>query len=134
MNKIIVTLVLTLVLGGVSRRYPIGWYPYDKSLGDALYAVATYLGLAVLLARRSPLVVGLLALAFCLAIETFKLTGIPAQYGKTPLRWVLGTTFSWHNLGCYVLGVGIIGAIDRMVLRPNARVSPRAAGERGRHG
>jgi hypothetical protein len=118
MNKVLVALVLTLVLGVVSRRYPIGWYPYDKSLGDALYAVAVYLSLAVLLPRRSILVVGFLALAFCLAIETFKLTGIPAQYAQTPLRWVLGSTFSWHNLGCYALGVGFIGGLDRLVLRP----------------
>jgi hypothetical protein len=80
-----------------------------------------YLGLAVLLPRRTSLGIGLLALAFCLAVETFKLTGISARYGETPLRWVLGTTFSWHHLGYYVLGVAVIGGLDRGILRPQGR-------------
>jgi hypothetical protein len=63
------------------------------------------------------LTIGILALIFCLAIEAFKFTGIPAHYGDTPLRWLLGTTFSWHNLGCYVVGVAIIAALDRGILR-----------------
>jgi hypothetical protein len=103
----------------MSRLWPLGWYGYDKSLGDVLYAVAAYLILALLLLRRSPALVAAAALAFCLAIETFKLTGIPAQYGQFLLaRSVLGTTFSWHNLGCYLAGVGSIALIDLLVLRP----------------
>jgi hypothetical protein len=51
-GRVLIALVLTLVLGVVSRRYPIGWYRYDKSQGDALYAVAVYLGVTVLLPRR----------------------------------------------------------------------------------
>jgi hypothetical protein len=33
-------LLLTICLGLLSRLIPIGWYPYDMSLGDVLYAVA----------------------------------------------------------------------------------------------
>jgi hypothetical protein len=110
-------LIATLGIGFLSRSYSIGWYVIDKSLGDALYAVAVYLVLALCFPHRSFLVVGLLALVVCVAIETFKLSGIPGQYGKTPLRWLLGTTFSWPNLVCYLLGVAVIGTIDRILLR-----------------
>jgi hypothetical protein len=121
MIRVLLALAVIVLLGIVSRHYPLGWYPYDKSLGDALYAVAVYLGLALTLPRRSPWWIGLAALVFCAAIEAFKFTGIPARYAQTPLRWLLGTTFSWHNLGCYVLGVAAIYAMDQRILRPRRR-------------
>jgi hypothetical protein len=117
--RLIGALAVTVVLGIVSRRWPIGWWPYDKSLGDVLYAVAAYLTLALLLWRRGPAVVAPLALTACLAVETFQATGIPARYAHIGLvRWVLGTTFAWHDIGCYVVGVAVITGIDLLMLRP----------------
>jgi hypothetical protein len=117
--RLVVALAATVVLGIVSRRWPIGWWPYDKSLGDVLYAVAAYLGLALLLWRRGPVVVAPLALATCLAVEAFQATGIPARYAHLGLvRWVLGTTFAWHDIGCYLVGVAVIAGIDWLLLRP----------------
>jgi hypothetical protein len=117
--RLIAALAVTVALGIVSRRWPIGWWPYDKSLGDVLYAVAAYLAFALLLWRRGPLVVAPLALAVCLAVETFQATGIPARYAHIGLvRWVLGTTFAWHDIACYVVGVAVIAAIDCLMLRP----------------
>jgi len=120
MIRLFAALVLTLAVGILSRQCPIGWYAFDKSLGDVLYAVAAYLGIALVFRRQLPVVVAVLALLFCCAVETFKLTGIPAEYGPYSIfiRWTLGTTFAWHNLACYVLGVGIMVGIDRVILRP----------------
>lgn len=119
MRRLLTALAITIVLGILSRSRPIGWYPYDKSLGDLLYAVAVYLVLALVLPRRSPGFVAAAALGLCLTVETFKLTGIPEQAAHWGvIRWLLGTTFSWHNLVCYGLGVAGILGLDRSVLRP----------------
>jgi hypothetical protein len=75
MPRVLAALVVTVALGLLSRLCP----GYDKSLGDALYAVAAYLALALALPRRHPLLVAGLALALCLAVELFQATGIPAR-------------------------------------------------------
>lgn len=87
-------LAITVALGLLSRSRSIGWYVYDKSLGDVAYAVAAYLTL-VLLLRWGAAFVAIMALLACLAVEMFKLTGIPARFGHiwfVPI--VLGTGFS----------------------------------------
>ena len=127
MLRLLAALVLTIALGVLSRLHPIGRPLYDKSLGDALYAVAAYLGLAVLFFRRSPSTVVLLALGWCVAVELFKLTGIPAHHADLGIvRWVLGTTFGWHNLACYAVGVVGIAVIDVLLLRPWMRGGGRS--------
>ena len=30
------------------------------------------------------------------------------------VRWVLGMSFSWHNLGCYFIGVLVVAGVDRL--------------------
>ena len=99
----------TVALGVASRLHPFGFFLYDKSLGDVLYAVAAYLALALLLYRTRPAVAAMAALAACIAVECFKLTGLPARYGNVAaVRWLLGTSFAWHNLACYVVGVAVV--------------------------
>ncbi|HEV3260329.1 MAG TPA: DUF2809 domain-containing protein [Gemmataceae bacterium] len=113
MTRRLAALALTVAVGLLSRLQPIGWYAWDKSLGDVLYAVAAYLVLALVLPRKAPALVAGVALAFCLAVEAFQATGIPARYAQIlVVRWVLGTTFAWHDIGCYVIGVGVITALD----------------------
>src|SRR5262245_27206888 len=105
MYRLLAALAVTVALGLLSRLRPVGWPVYDKSLGGVLYTVAAYLALALLLRRRRPAQVAALALAWCLAVESFKLTGIPARHADVGVvRWLLGTTFSWHNVVCYVCG------------------------------
>lgn len=107
-------LAATVALGLASRLQPIGWYPYDKSLGDALYAVAVYLVLALVRPRWRPATRAGAALAFCLAIEAFQLTGVPARYASfTPVRWLLGTHFAWHDVACYFVGIAAVALLDR---------------------
>ena len=126
-RRTLTALGVTASLGIVSRLCPIGWHSYDKSLGDVLYAVAAYLVLALLLSRQRVCVVAAAALTFCLAVEIFKLTGLPAEYACLGLlvRWMLGTTFSWHNVACYGVGVGSAAALDAAWLRgASGGVSP----------
>jgi hypothetical protein len=119
MVRLLAALVLTIGLGLLSRLHPVGWSTYDKSLGDVLYAVAAYLALALVLHRRPGALIAPLALAGCLAIEGFKLTGVPVLYARFgAVRWLLGTTPSWHNVVCYALGVAAITGVDALLLRP----------------
>src|SRR5436190_535637 len=119
MLRLLAALTVTVALGLLSRVRPIGWWPYDKSLGDVLYAVAAYLGLALVLYRRPRALVAGLALALCLAVEAFQATGIPARYEHVVLvRWLLGTTFAWHDVACYFVGVAAVTALDALLLRP----------------
>jgi hypothetical protein len=119
MLRLLAALAVTVALGLLSRLRPTGWWVYDKSLGDILYAVAAYLTLALVLSRWPRRWVAALALALCLAVETFQATGIPARYEHIlVVRWLLGTTFSWHDIACYVIGVAAIAAVDALVLRP----------------
>jgi hypothetical protein len=119
-------LAFTVALGLTSRLCPVGWWLFDKCLGDVLYAVAAYLALAVLLYRKPRGWVAVLALAGCLAVEFFQATGIPARYEHiAAVRWLVGTTFSWHDVACYVIGVVVIFGLDVFVLRPGCPARPR---------
>jgi hypothetical protein len=125
MLRLLVALLLTIALGLLSRLYPIGLPLYDKSLGDALYGVAAYLGLALILPRQRPLVLASLALAWCLAVEVFQATGIPARYEQFAIvRWLIGTEFSWHDVACYFVGGAAVVAIDVTVLRRGRAARP----------
>jgi hypothetical protein len=108
-------LLCALALGFASRRVHLGVELWDKSLGDVLYAVAMFFGLALLWPRVRPAVTGAIAFAACFAIEIFQLTGIPLALAVTPrwgfTRWILGTTFAWHDVGCYAGGVLIAAAL-----------------------
>jgi hypothetical protein len=122
--RLFAALVATIALGLLSRLHPIGWPLYDRSLGDVLYAVAVYLLLA-LLCRRGPQFVAALALSMCLSVEAFQATGIPARYAHLVLvRWLVGTTFAWHDILCYIVGVAAIVLLDRLALRRH-RLDPK---------
>ncbi len=58
-------------------------------------------------------------LAVCVGLEFFQATGIPARYAHLPLvRWLIGTTFAWHDVACYVAGTAFAFLADRTLLRP----------------
>jgi hypothetical protein len=96
-------LVVTITLGVVSRAVRLGIYVWDKSLGDALYAVMIYLFLGLALPAQPPRQRGAVTFALCFAIELFQLTGIPRTLPR-PLRIALGTDFAWHDVACYAVG------------------------------
>ncbi|MBX3230220.1 MAG: DUF2809 domain-containing protein [Labilithrix sp.] len=111
---------LSIGLGLLSRRAPIGLALWDKSFGDAIYAVM--IGFLVLAARPGlgPRAVGLAAFAICFALEVFQLTGVA---GKLPrfFRFVLGTTFAWHDVACYVAGALAVTALCALESRRRRR-------------
>ncbi len=109
MLRLLLALAATVFLGLASRLHPLGWSLYDRALGEVLYAVAAYLVLALLLARRPPWLIACVAFGCCLAVELFKLTGVPAENQRLFLvRWFLGMSFNWVNLGYYFAGVVLI--------------------------
>ncbi len=126
MLRFLLALAATIVLGLASRLYPMGWYLWDRILGEVLYAVAAYLVLAMLLPRKSPWFVAGLAFTACLAVEVFKLTGIPAKYQHMFLvHWFLGMTFASINLVYYLIGVLLIAVADLAT----RRATPAPLGE-----
>src|SRR5205807_7633308 len=94
MLRLLLALAATLFRGLASRLHPLGWFLWDRVLGEVLYAVAAYLVLALLLFRRPPWLLAGLAFGSCLAVEVFKLTGVPAEHqGVFLVRWFLGMHF-----------------------------------------
>jgi hypothetical protein len=90
---------------------PLGFWLWDKSLGDALYAVMIF-GIITLVRPSTRAVVrGVVAFAICFAIELFQLTGIPKTLPRI-LRIALGDTFAWHDVVCYAVGVVAIVALE----------------------
>jgi hypothetical protein len=109
-----VALLVIVVLGVMSRRYPVGVPLYDKSLGDLLYAVAIYLVLGLARPRWPPVTLAGAAFGACFLVELLQLTGLPARYAHlSPVRWLLGTHFAWQDILCYALGVFGAAAVDR---------------------
>src|SRR3954471_7346473 len=113
MLRWLLAMSVTVALGLASRRYPAGWFLWDRVLGEVLYAVAAYIVWAMILGRKPPLIIAVIAFASCLAVELLKLTGIPAENQHVFLvRWFLGMTFSVVNLGYYLIGVVLIACAD----------------------
>ena len=114
-------LAATVALGVASRKLHLGYWLWDKALGDVLYAVAAYLAIVVAsgAGRRRA---GPAALAACALVEAFKLTGYPRAWAAVPLvRWVLGRDFAVANLACYAVGVGLCRLCEkRNAAAPNA--------------
>jgi hypothetical protein len=120
-------LLATLVFGIVTRRVHLGVMAWDKSAGDALYAAAVYFAIAFVFPRAGLLTVALLALIYCFGIELFQLTGIPVTLARSRpwVHWLLGSTFAWHDVVCYALGIPLAAVVDRVtesaIERPAAR-------------
>ena len=129
MIRLLLALAVTVALGLASRLYPTGWFLWDRVLGEVLYAVAAYLALGMLFIRKSPLFIAVIAFASCLAVELFKLTGIPAENQRVFLvRWFLGMTFSVVNLGYYFTGVVLAACADHTTRGSQWLDAPRPRG------
>jgi hypothetical protein len=113
MLRLLLALAVTVALGLASRLYPTGWLLWDRILGEVLYAVAAYLVWAMLLFRKPPWLIAVIAFGCCLAVELFKLTGIPAENQDVFfVRWFLGMTFDAVNLIYYFTGAVLIAFAD----------------------
>ena len=118
MLRLLLALAATIALGLASRLYPLNWFFWDRVLGEVLYATAAYLAWAVILFRKSPWLTAAIAFGCCLAVELFKLTGIPAEHQRVFLvRWFLGVAFDAVNLGYYFAGA-VLPAVADWAARP----------------
>lgn len=113
MLRLFLAMTFTVALGLASRLYPTGAFLWDRVLGEVLYAVAAYVAWAMILFRKPPRLIAAVAFACCLAVELFKLTGIPAEnQGVFLVRWFLGMTFDAVNLVYYFLGAALGALAD----------------------
>ncbi|GAA3888408.1 hypothetical protein GCM10022381_32870 [Leifsonia kafniensis] len=111
--------VAVLVIAGGLLVHALGSGAVADFTADALYAVLIYVLVAFLLPRSTSLAVAGIALAFCVAIELFQLTGVPSALSEVfpPARLVFGTTFAPVDLIAYALGTGLTWAADAAVRR-----------------
>lgn len=123
-----IALVVIVAAGLVVHRLAPSSVATDVA-GDALYAVAVYTGLVMLFASARPALLGALAVAWCVAVELFQLTGAPVALAAAfpPVALVLGTGFDARDLVVYPLAVVVAAAVDATV----ARRRGMTAGERG---
>jgi hypothetical protein len=107
-------LAIVAGIGFYSRRHPIGVFIWDKSLGDLCYAAGAFLVIGLIAPGLRPGTIAAAALVYCLAIECFKLTGLPARWDANALlRIIFGTTFSPHNLLCYLAAIMTLFAVEQ---------------------
>jgi hypothetical protein len=106
----------TIALGIASRKVHTGFFLWDKSLGDALYAVMIYFFLALARPSSSPRLLGLAAFAISFAIELFQATGIPKQLPRL-LQIALGVEFAWHDVACYAVGAAAVALAHAIASR-----------------
>ncbi|MEL5990164.1 DUF2809 domain-containing protein [Microbacterium phosphatis] len=108
----------------VSEFTPAGMVA--DAAGDALYAALVYLIAVFVAPRAAPWKTALAALAWCVAVEFFQLTGLPEVWGAAfrPLMFVFGNVFAASDLAFYGLGIALACAID-VVSRSRVRAEPR---------
>jgi hypothetical protein len=90
--------------------------------GDTLYPLAAMAALVVVAPRWHPLFVGGIALAWCLGVELFQLTGVPlaAADAFPPAVLLLGTVFDARDLLVYAVTIAVATAVDAAVTRRRA--------------
>jgi hypothetical protein len=109
--------IASVLLGLASRKLgPTGFALWDKSFGDAAYAVMFGFLLLALRPTLSARAIGLGAFGICFALELFQLTGVPMQTPQ-PLRFLLGTSYAWHDVACYAIGAAAVAAIIQLSRR-----------------
>lgn len=117
MWKIAVVLCLLLFSGFVLAPIQrVSFFAY-MVLSQMLYGAVVYLLVALVFRLRPPRA-AVVAVVLCVALELFKLTGIPAQmWAFPPAHAIFGTTFSVTHLLSYPIGILLMSAVDRKWLR-----------------
>jgi hypothetical protein len=110
-----IAVAITIAVGMASRKIPIGFFLWDKSLGDALYTVMIYFFIAIAKPALHPRVLGAIALGISIAVEMFQLTGIPLRLPRV-LQLALGTSFELHDIACYIVGAGAVATGHYLLL------------------
>ena len=125
--------VLTAALGIASRQYA-GLLPelIARYAGDTLWALAAFIGCALLAphGRRGRLALAALLLAY--AVEISQLYHAPWLDALRNTRiggLLLGHGFLWSDLLCYSVGVGMAMVLEPLWTRPAHRLAPAQRAE-----
>ena len=128
-NRIVYGLLTlsVLLLGLASRRF-FGEIPFVKTyVGDALWALMVFFGIAFTVNRWSAKAVALATILVSFSIEISQLYHAPwiDSLRATRLGGLgLGFSFVWSDLLCYTIGVLIGFVIERFVLPIRYRSVP----------
>ena len=109
--KYLISVISFITLGILSRK--ITGIPLF--IGDLLYAVLIYLGFRFLIVKSEKSTSLLFSLLFCFGIEFLQLVQIDwlITIRKTTLgHYILGQSFLWSDLICYVIGTLLAFLID----------------------
>ena len=111
----IAALLVVVVAGLASRRFPILAPWFGKYPGDALWAAMIFCGGCLLFPRASTARIALFALVVCVGIELLKEVQWPwlVAWRRTTLGGlVFGHVFSVANLVAYAVGIAAAAAVD----------------------
>ena len=112
-------MVMTIILGTLSRVVQTQNIIFDKYLGDMLYAVLMYWLMSFVWTRAMPLTKLLLTTLIMILIEAFQLTGLPLSFRRSEsvalhvFAIALGTTFSFFDIIAYLVGIVLVYLFDR---------------------
>lgn len=92
-------------------------------IGDILWALMVYLIVRFLFNKRTVILIAVVSLIFCYAIEFSQL--YQAKWINNIRHTViggliLGETFLWGDMLCYTVGIGFGVCIDLFILKPNS--------------
>ena len=107
-------LLLAAICGGLGIHYAAPHGTLADIAGDVLYAGAAYLAVVIAAPRLRSTLAGAVALAWCVAIELFQLTGVPLGLGAVfpPAMLVLGTVFDGRDIAVYAVTIVVATVLD----------------------
>ena len=114
-----VLVVIVMILGLLSRKYGYVIPDFiDTYLGDSLWALMIYFGVAFVFNKSRFKIVAALGLSFCYIIEISQLyhsNWIDNIRQTTLGALILGYGFLWSDLVAYSIGIGIGVIIDLLI-------------------
>lgn len=112
-------LLIVIVSGMASRKYPflfpafLGKYP-----GDALWALMVYFGIGFIIPKATIRTVALYALVISYLDECsqlYQVQWLNSIRSTTVGHLILGSTFSWHDILAYAVGIAIGIGIEKLI-------------------
>jgi hypothetical protein len=122
--RIVFTIILAFILplGWATRRFD-NFFPDFIAIygGDTLWATVVYLLFRIIFIQESSFRIFYYALTFAFLIEIsqfYHASWIDTIRHTTFGALVLGNTFLWSDLVCYVAGITIGFLLDKIYLKP----------------
>jgi hypothetical protein len=114
---ILAILILVIAVGLLSRTITSHGRWFLKEFGDVLWGAMFYLWIILLAPRIRVSVAATIAIGVCFAIEFLKFYHAPWFESVRDNRiagFLLGHTFYWHDLPCYVAGTFVAVVFKRL--------------------